>query len=87
MPNPFYPRAPREWWPILNTSADCAGATPVWPLTADAPNVVLDLYPLRGGLEGGQAGEHVRLANRAFERLMRSLVFPITRSATRLTRG
>ena len=44
MPNPFYPRAPREWWPILNTSADCAGATPVWPLTADAPNVVLDLY-------------------------------------------
>lgn len=42
---------------------------PVWPLTADAPNVVLDL--LRGGLGGGQAEEHVGLANRALERLIR----------------
>lgn len=60
----------------IQRAADAAtqDPSPGVALTADAPNVGLDLYSrFVVAWRGGQAGEHARLANRALERLMRAV--------------
>jgi len=74
MSKPVYPRAPTEVVANPEHERRLRRCDPgVAPDGRCAQRGAGPVQPLRRGLEGGQAAEHVRLANRALERLMRAV--------------